>query len=90
MRELLLVDDASDRAYLGAKLDEHLAHLSAERGLPARTLRVPERAGLIRARLRGAREAKGEAIVFLDAHCEVTKGWMEPLLHRLVYYTTTL
>lgn len=35
----------------------------------------------MRARLKGAENAVGDILVFLDAHCEVTKGWsVEKLL----------
>jgi polypeptide N-acetylgalactosaminyltransferase len=40
-----------------------------------RLLRLSERAGLIRARLAGARMAVGNVLVFLDAHCEVVQNW---------------
>ncbi|KAL5006915.1 hypothetical protein ScPMuIL_015721 [Solemya velum] len=76
LEEIILVDDASDRDELKKKLDEYVAKL------PVRTfaLRSEKREGLIRARLRGAEVAKGDVLTFLDAHCECTIGWLEPLL----------
>lgn len=56
-----------------------MAHLP----VPVRVLRTPKRSGLIRARLIGAKEVKGQVITFLDAHCECTEGWLEPLLARV-------
>lgn len=46
-------------------------------------IRMEQRSGLIRARLRGAAASKGQVITFLDAHCECTLGWLEPLLARI-------
>lgn len=79
LHEILLVDDASTRTFLGAPLDEYC------RTLPIRTrvLRLPERRGLVAARLLGAQHAGGATLTFLDAHCECSAGWLQPLLARV-------
>lgn len=51
--------------------------------VPVKILRMEQRSGLIRARLRGAAAARGQVVTFLDAHCECTRGWLEPLLARI-------
>ncbi|MCL4129950.1 UNVERIFIED_CONTAM: hypothetical protein GTU68_042670 [Idotea baltica] len=79
LKEILLIDDASEREFLKKPLEEHVAQLP----VPVRVIRTGNRTGLIRARLLGAQEAKGSVLTFLDAHCEVTKGWLEPLLSRI-------
>ncbi|RXM99103.1 Polypeptide N-acetylgalactosaminyltransferase 13 [Acipenser ruthenus] len=77
--EILLVDDASERDFLMKKLEKYVRNLD----VPVRILRMEQRSGLIRARLRGAAATKGEVITFLDAHCECTSGWLEPLMARI-------
>ncbi|XP_017464174.1 PREDICTED: polypeptide N-acetylgalactosaminyltransferase 3-like, partial [Rhagoletis zephyria] len=51
--------------------------------VPTRLLRIQKRGGLVPARLLGAEHAKGDVLTFLDAHCECTRGWLEPLLQRV-------
>ncbi|KAK7871232.1 hypothetical protein R5R35_001093 [Gryllus longicercus] len=79
LKEIILVDDASEREHLGRQLEEHVAGLP----VPVRVFRTEKRSGLIRARLLGAKHVKGQVITFLDAHCECTEGWLEPLLARI-------
>lgn len=53
-------------------LKEQLEHFVLQFKI-VRVVRQPERKGLITARLLGAREAQGEVLTFLDAHCEETQ-----------------
>jgi polypeptide N-acetylgalactosaminyltransferase len=55
-----------------------------------RIIREKERAGLIRARLTGARHAEGDVLTYLDSHCECTQGWIEPLMDRIARDPTTV
>lgn len=80
LHEIIMVDDASDRKHLGSQLEEYVKKLEK----PIHVLRTGKRSGLIRARLIGAEKASAPVITFLDAHCECTEGWLEPLLDRLV------
>ncbi|CAG4952143.1 unnamed protein product [Colias eurytheme] len=77
LKQIILVDDASTRRYLGKELDDAIVKLNK-----VQILRSTNRTGLVGARLMGAHKATGDVLVFLDAHCEVTQGWLEPLLDR--------
>jgi len=86
LEEVLLVDDFSDRKDLGKGLENYIRIF---RGM-VRLIRNTEREGLIRSRSRGAQEAKGVVVVFLDAHCEVNKNWLPPLLAPIYRNYTTM
>lgn len=79
LHEIVLLDDCSDREELGSPLTEYVKRWE---GL-VKLVRVPERQGLIRARIKGAEAASGDVLVFLDSHCEANFGWLEPLLQRI-------
>lgn len=51
LKEIILVDDASEREHLGEKLDKYVSQLP----VPTFVLRTVKRSGLIRARLLGAK-----------------------------------
>jgi polypeptide N-acetylgalactosaminyltransferase len=85
LKEIILVDDASDMPHLMEQLDSYL-----EAYPQVRIIREKDRVGLIRARLSGARHAKGDVLTYLDSHCECTKGWLEPLVDRIARDPTTV
>ncbi|XP_037273935.2 polypeptide N-acetylgalactosaminyltransferase 5 [Rhipicephalus microplus] len=78
LREIVLVDDFSDLPEVKSPLYRFLKRHFRPGFI--RLLRLSQREGLIRARLAGAKAALGEVVVFLDSHCEVHDGWLEPLV----------
>lgn len=74
--EIILVDDYSNKQFLGAPLKDFIKdHLPK-----VKLIRLPERSGLITARLTGARNSSAEVLVFLDSHTEANVNWLPPLL----------
>ncbi|KAL3832574.1 hypothetical protein ACJMK2_024207 [Sinanodonta woodiana] len=78
LKEIVLVDDFSDLDHLKQPLGEYFARV-----WKVSIVRLKERSGLIRARITGFDASSGEVAIFLDSHCEVTEGWLEPLLDRI-------
>lgn len=76
LKEVILVDDCSTKAFSKKPLDDYLAANLTK----VRTVHLPERSGLIRARLAGAHIATGEVLIFLDSHTEANVNWLPPLL----------
>ena len=100
LKEIILVDDASYMNHLKQDLEDYMSqypkvglvydveHL--EQFPQVRIVRIPERAGLIRARLLGASKALAPVLTFLDSHIECTPGWLEPLLDRVARNSSTV
>ncbi|KOC67145.1 Polypeptide N-acetylgalactosaminyltransferase 5 [Habropoda laboriosa] len=86
LKEIILVDDKSEQDHLKQELEDYVKTLP----VPTYVYRTEKRSGLIRARLLGAKHVKGQVITFLDAHCECTQGWLEPLLSRIADDRTTV
>ncbi|XP_076042805.1 polypeptide N-acetylgalactosaminyltransferase 14-like isoform X2 [Oratosquilla oratoria] len=71
LQDIVIVDDASHDSEDGAALAL----------LPkVLLLRNEQRQGLVRSRVRGAAASEGDTIFFIDSHCEVNVGWVQPLL----------
>jgi len=80
LKEIILVDDFSKRPELKEPLDTYAKYYF---GSKVSILRTSKREGLIRARIMGAKAATGDVLLFLDSHCEVTTGWLQPLLRTI-------
>lgn len=76
IKEVVMVDDYSDKEHLKEKLDKYIKRFNGK----VKLVRTEDREGLIRARTIGAKHATADVVIFLDAHCEVNVNWLPPLL----------
>lgn len=76
LHEVILVDDYSTFSNLKEPFENYVSNYFPRLKL----YRTYKRQGLIRSRLLGAMAASGDVLVFLDAHIECQKNWLEPLL----------
>jgi polypeptide N-acetylgalactosaminyltransferase len=86
LEEIILVDDKSTYDYLRDPLDVYIRQLSPK----IQIIRSKHREGLMRARMTAAKRAKGEILVFLDAHVECNEGWLEPLLQIILEHPRSI
>ena len=82
LQQVILVDDYSGVPEEMSNLTQHIQG-DDKLAIVVTLLHAPERLGLIRARMFGAKQATGDVLVFLDSHCEVNVHWLEPLLSRI-------
>ena len=79
LMDIILVNDNSLNEDLHEPLEKYVRLLPAK----VKLVRTQKREGLIRARLIGARMARGEVLMFQDAHTEVNVMWAEPILYTI-------
>ena len=83
LKEIILVDDGSTHAEITKTLPLYLKSRLTGLSTQVKLRILPKQTGLISARLAGAEWATSDMIVFLDAHCEATDGWLEPLAQKI-------
>ena len=80
LHEFILYDD-------GSVWEESVGPMEVEakrvKEVPVHFIRNATRGGLMRARTYAAEYATGDILVYLDSHCEVLPGWLEPLIEPI-------
>ena len=88
IHEIILVDDGSNNTDIIHALPWYLKNrLQNDK---VRLIRNPTQKHLVVARLVGARSATGEVLIFLEGHCEVTSGWLEPMLQHIYNFPNAI
>lgn len=73
------MNDHSPKGFFYEKLEAYIK----ENFTNVKMIVLPERLGLIRARIEGANIAVGDVLIFLDSHCETSTNWLPPLLEPI-------
>ncbi|KAK7504119.1 hypothetical protein BaRGS_00004423 [Batillaria attramentaria] len=81
VKEVILLDDFSDNK------DDGLLLANIPK---VRLIRNNQREGAARSRNIAAEAASGRVLTFVDSHCEVAAGWLEPLLAYIRQYPRSL
>lgn len=90
LKEIVLVDDGSTHEEITKVLPLYIKHRLTNVNVNVKLRVLAKQSGLISARLAGAEWSTSEIIVFLDAHCEATPGWLEPLAQRIKDHPKTI
>lgn len=75
IEEIIFISDGNEDTR-----EDRLVKISSK----VKVLALPQREGLIRAKMKGVAMAKAPVLVFMEAHCIVNRQWLEPLLERVV------
>ncbi|XP_059169552.1 inactive polypeptide N-acetylgalactosaminyltransferase-like protein 5 [Physella acuta] len=81
LKEIILVDDASTLEALHRPLVDYIDQ-NFPQGL-VKLIRIADRKGLTKARMRGCDAATGDVVVFFDSHMEVNIDWLQPMLTEI-------
>lgn len=81
LKEIVMVNDHSTKEFLWKPLQEFVR---TELPPKVKLINLPERSGLITARLAGAKLATGDVLIVLDSHTEVNVNWLPPLIGKLL------
>ena len=81
LHEVILVDDGSNNSDITQDLPWYISHRFKHTNI--HLIRNQNQKHLVAAKLIGARYATGDVLVFLEGHCEVTPGWIQPLLYHV-------
>lgn len=85
VNEVILVDDGSEDLTLQRTVDIHVENVEK-----LKLVRNERSLGLMMARQKGIDATISQYFIVLDGHIEVTPGWLEPIIYRLVQQPNAL